>query len=226
MNSLKRERQDRATLVDNQFQCAVIRSHRKRTPPGRSRTIAGVLVLSALVTFAVAGSVDAGATMAPEDPNTPAVAIAEALEIEQPTRERVTRHERTDRARVPAPRPRPKSRARVTSKIDIVINTAMAQLGKPYRWGAAGPRAYDCSGLIIVAYSRVGIYLPHYSMAILKYGRRVSQSELRRGDIISPQFGHVGIYLGNGHMIHASSSARQIVIAEVWRFYAAVRLIG
>jgi len=113
-----------------------------------------------------------------------------------------------------------------TTKINKVINYAMAQRGDRYRWGAAGPNAWDCSGLVSVAFKKgAGIKLPHFTGGIQKKGKRVAKKDLRRGDIIFPQRGHVGIYLGNGKMIHASTSKGKIVVADVYGFYTARRIL-
>lgn len=86
-----------------------------------------------------------------------------------------------------------------------VVQVAMAQLGKPYRYGASGPDAFDCSGLTMYCYGRVGISLPHHSGSQYGVGEKVGRSELQPGDLVffgSP-IHHVGIYVGSGQYIHA-----------------------
>lgn len=112
-----------------------------------------------------------------------------------------------------------------TSKVDIVIAFAMAQRGKPYVYGAAGPNAYDCSGLVMRAYDQVGIHLPHYTGTMLGYGQRVSQGSMLPGDIVFPSSSHVGIYIGNGKMIVAPHSGTVIQVQSVYAFYTARRLL-
>lgn len=109
--------------------------------------------------------------------------------------------------------------------IESVIQFALAQLGKPYRWGAAGPSSYDCSGLVMAAFSKIGIQLPHYTRALIGYGKAVSRSGLQRGDIVFPSGHHVAIYLGNGQMIHAPQPGEVVKISSVYAFYAARRLV-
>ena len=93
-----------------------------------------------------------------------------------------------------------------------IINTAKAQLGKPYVWGAEGPNSFDCSGLVYYVYGQNGIKMPRTSREQVNVGTTVSQSQLQPGDLIfsstdgSGNVNHVGIYIGNGQMIHAPNS--------------------
>src|SRR5690606_85511 len=82
---------------------------------------------------------------------------------------------------------------------------ALTQQLKPYVWGAAGPGGYDCSGLVMAAYRRVGISLPHYTGDQWTAGRHIPREELRPGDLVFfySDLHHVGIYLGAGMMVHA-----------------------
>lgn len=114
---------------------------------------------------------------------------------------------------------------RSSSKVETVVRFALAQVGEAYVWGADGPNSWDCSGLVMVAYRQVGVSLPHQSGSMLNYGRRVSRSELRRGDIVWPQYGHVGIYLGNGMMVHASNPRTDVKVSTLYGFYTARRLL-
>lgn len=89
-----------------------------------------------------------------------------------------------------------------------MISAAESQRGKPYSYGAAGPDAYDCSGLVLWAFAHAGISLPHYTGAQWQYGSYVSGADLKPGDVVffgtgdSPY--HDGIYVGNGNMIDAN----------------------
>lgn len=82
------------------------------------------------------------------------------------------------------------------------VSVAMAQIGKPYVFGAAGPNAFDCSGLTMYAYAAVGISLPHSSDAQSGMGTSVSMSALQPGDLLFAS-GHVAMYIGNGTVVHA-----------------------
>lgn len=86
-----------------------------------------------------------------------------------------------------------------------VVQIAMRYLGRPYVWAAAGPNSFDCSGFTMFVYRQVGVSLPHSSRMQINYGQRVSRANLKPGDLVffgSP-IHHVGIYVGNGQMIHA-----------------------
>lgn len=88
---------------------------------------------------------------------------------------------------------------------------AMAQRGKAYVYGAEGPDQFDCSGLTMFAYRAAGIELPHSSRAQFTYGKSVSQSEWRAGDLLfygssADSIHHVAMYIGDGMLVHASTS--------------------
>jgi len=101
-----------------------------------------------------------------------------------------------------------------------VLAYAEAQIGKPYQWGATGPAAFDCSGLVMMAYRAAGIDIPRTSQAQWAYGRQIPASQLRPGDLVffagadgtitAP--GHVGIVLRLGIMIDAPTTGQDIQI--------------
>jgi cell wall-associated NlpC family hydrolase len=87
---------------------------------------------------------------------------------------------------------------------------AMAQRGKPYVWGAAGPKSFDCSGLTMFAYKAAGITLPHSSRAQYGYGTPVAEGQWQAGDLLfygssASSIHHVAMYVGNGMLVHAST---------------------
>jgi peptidoglycan DL-endopeptidase CwlO len=93
------------------------------------------------------------------------------------------------------------------------VRIARAQLGVPYRYGGASPAGFDCSGLVMWVYGRLGISLPHNAAALYGIGRAVSRSRLRPGDLLFFHgLGHVGLYIGHGRMIHAPQSGRTVEI--------------
>jgi cell wall-associated NlpC family hydrolase len=99
----------------------------------------------------------------------------------------------------------------------VAVDTAMAQIGDPYVWAAAGPDAFDCSGLTQYAYAAAGVSLPHSSSMQSQMGTPVSRSELQPGDLVffySP-VSHVGMYIGNGQMVHASTSGQPVQVASL-----------
>jgi cell wall-associated NlpC family hydrolase len=105
------------------------------------------------------------------------------------------------------------------SKASIAVAFARRQLGKPYRFAAAGPNAYDCSGLTMAAWAAAGVSMPHYSVSQAQMFPRVSWSQLQPGDIVVfySDYHHVGLYIGGGMMIHAPQTGDVVRIAPAWR---------
>jgi peptidoglycan DL-endopeptidase CwlO len=99
----------------------------------------------------------------------------------------------------------------------IAVDTAMAQLGKPYVWAADGPDSFDCSGLVQYAYAAAGISLPHSSRMQAGMGQAVSRSQLQPGDLVAfySPISHIGIYIGNGQMVHAPTSGDVVKVASI-----------
>ncbi|WAZ23599.1 NlpC/P60 family protein [Streptomyces cinnabarinus] len=91
------------------------------------------------------------------------------------------------------------------AKAEKVLAFARAQIGKPYVWGATGPDSYDCSGLTQDAWAAAGISLPRTTYDQVNAGTTVSLANAKPGDLVFfyENLGHVGIYIGNGMMIHA-----------------------
>lgn len=100
------------------------------------------------------------------------------------------------------------------------VEFALAQVGKPYSWGAAGPGAYDCSGLTMEAWAHAGVSLPHSAADQYNYGRHVSRSELQPGDLIFfyQPIGHVTIYIGNGLMVSAPTEGQNVSVVPLSAF--------
>jgi cell wall-associated NlpC family hydrolase len=104
------------------------------------------------------------------------------------------------------------------------VSIAMKYLGAPYVYGGASPAGFDCSGFTQFVFAHVGISLPHSSSA---QGRMtaIAPSAAMAGDlVITDGGGHVGIYLGNGTMIHASTPATGVKISKPWGSYWFVRV--
>ncbi|MFE4218434.1 NlpC/P60 family protein [Streptomyces sp. NPDC056844] len=91
------------------------------------------------------------------------------------------------------------------SKAEKVLAFARAQIGKPYVWGATGPSSYDCSGLTQAAWREAGVDLPRTTWDQVEVGTRVATADLQPGDLVFfyDDISHVGIYKGDGMMIHA-----------------------
>jgi cell wall-associated NlpC family hydrolase len=104
-----------------------------------------------------------------------------------------------------------------SSAAQIAVDTALAQVGDAYIWGAGGPDAFDCSGLTQYAYAAAGITLPHSSRMQAAMGTAVSRANLQPGDLIfyySP-ISHVSMYVGNGKMVHASTFGQPVKVVGV-----------
>ncbi|MFD8412877.1 NlpC/P60 family protein [Streptomyces sp. NPDC059650] len=114
--------------------------------------------------------------------------------------------------RTPAP-PAPSDGSRAARAVAF----AHGAIGKPYVWGATGPGAFDCSGLTQAAYRSAGLSLPRTTYTQINAGRRVSRSELAPGDLVFfyPGVTHVGLYIGNGQMIHAPRPGSTVRVAPV-----------
>ena len=99
----------------------------------------------------------------------------------------------------------------------VAVKTALAQAGDPYVWGASGPDGFDCSGLTSYAYAAAGVALPHSSRSQSTLGVEVARANLLPGDLVffySP-ISHVGIYIGNGMMVHARTFGQPVAVTSV-----------
>ncbi|MRH92579.1 hydrolase [Nocardia sp. SYP-A9097] len=97
-----------------------------------------------------------------------------------------------------------------------VVDAAMSRLGDPYVYGAAGPNAFDCSGLVQWSYAQAGISLPRTSYEQLSTGAPISEDQLEPGDVVSFYGGsHSGIYVGDGNVVHASTSGQPVKVAPI-----------
>ncbi|MHC9296876.1 peptidoglycan hydrolase RipC [Mycobacterium sp. LTG2003] len=98
-----------------------------------------------------------------------------------------------------------------------VIQAALSRIGSPYSWGGSGPSAFDCSGLVMWSFQQAGISLPHSSQALARGGQPVSQDQMQPGDLVTyySDASHVGIYIGDGMMVHASTYGTPVRVAPV-----------
>ncbi|MDA8369444.1 MAG: C40 family peptidase [Nocardiopsaceae bacterium] len=101
------------------------------------------------------------------------------------------------------------------------VEYAKSQIGKPYRYGGSGPDAFDCSGLVQWAYAKAGKNISRTTYTQYAEGRSVSRSQLRAGDLVFFYSGpsHVGMYIGDGSMIHAPSTGKTIQIVSMSGYY-------
>jgi len=98
----------------------------------------------------------------------------------------------------------------------VAVRYAYAQLGKMYQFGAAGPNTFDCSGLTQMAWRAAGVGLPHNAAMQYRATAKVGAGSIIPGDLVySRSFGHVGIYIGNGKIIHSSRTGRPIAVGPL-----------
>ncbi len=127
----------------------------------------------------------------------------------------------------PAPQdntdPAPDSAPAPSSEVDVAVEFAKDQIGEPYVWAAAGPDAWDCSGLTMKAWGAAGESLSHYSVAQYTETTPISFSDIQRGDLLfwgdsgdPSSIYHVAMYLGNGMMIHAPQPGENVQIVSMY----------
>ncbi len=124
---------------------------------------------------------------------------------------------------------KPKASVPESASSSEVVSIAMQYLGVPYVWGGSSPKGFDCSGLVMYVYRKVGVSLPHSSRMQYGYGRPVSRNDLEPGDLVffHNPISHVGIYIGDGQMINAAGTGKGVRIDDVWSssYYGACRII-
>lgn len=106
------------------------------------------------------------------------------------------------------------------AKAEAALKIAKAQLGKPYKWGATGPNSFDCSGLTYYAYKNgAKVSIPRTSREQSKFGKKVSKSELKPGDLVffgkGSSVSHVGMYIGNDQYIHSPQTGDVVKISKL-----------
>lgn len=97
-----------------------------------------------------------------------------------------------------------------------IVGDAHAQVGKPYVWGATGPGSFDCSGLMSFIFGNSGVNLPRVASAQATTGTPVTESQLQPGDLVGYSGGgHIGVYIGDGQVIHAPQPGDVVQIASL-----------
>ncbi|GII90206.1 C40 family peptidase [Sinosporangium siamense] len=197
-------------------------------------TVGGV----ALTLTASAGAVTLGLpahAASPIPPNPPVVTYdpADAL-VEPSTAEAAEDTKKADKAKKPTAKPAKQKKlskaAKQRLKAKKAIKVAKKQVGDPYRYGATGPNAFDCSGLLVYSWRKAGVKLPRTSHSQFRgIAKKVSWKNLKPGDLMFFHGkGHVGMYIGKGKMVHSPSSGKHVRIDKLsqWRkssFSGAVR---
>ncbi|BDR65054.1 C40 family peptidase [Clostridium tetani] len=122
------------------------------------------------------------------------------------------------------------SLSRGSSRGVDLVSYSYQFMGKPYVWGASGPNSFDCSGFTAYVYKNFGVNLDHYTGSQYEEGKPVSKSELISGDLIffntTSSISHVGIYVGGGQFIHASSGGGKVIVSDLSGSYYVSRYAG
>jgi cell wall-associated NlpC family hydrolase len=107
--------------------------------------------------------------------------------------------------------------ARQRIKAGKAVSVAKKQIGDPYRWGASGPGSFDCSGLVMYSWRKAGVKLPRITGSQYRaVKKKVSWKNLKPGDLMFfSGFGHVGMYVGHGKMIHSPRSGTRVQINKL-----------
>lgn len=142
---------------------------------------------------------------------------------------------RTERVAAPAPvgipdkaAPEPRSAKRHKRTLgERAARIALRAVGVPYRWGGTSPSSgFDCSGLVYWAYGKLGVEVPHSSYALAGIGRRIGRRHLKAGDVlVFSGYGHVGLYIGRGRMVHAPHSGTLVQVARLGGSHYGSRLV-
>ncbi len=119
----------------------------------------------------------------------------------------------------------------IPSARKAVVQTAQNMIGRPYRYGGSGPRAFDCSGLVYFSFSRAGIDVPRTAHQQFNSSRQIHSRKLQPGDLVFFDVGgrkisHVGIYVGAGDFVHAPSSGKRVSVESLDNPYWRDRIIG
>lgn len=112
-----------------------------------------------------------------------------------------------------------------TAAATAALNAARSKLGSAYVWGAVGPSTFDCSGLMLWAYKQAGLTLPRSSRQQATFGAPVPRDQLQPGDLVfyySP-VSHVGMYVGNGMMVHAPETGDVVKVSPLQNQYVGAR---
>jgi cell wall-associated NlpC family hydrolase len=166
------------------------------------------------------------------------IAKLEAAERERQARlaaqaKAAANHSQNEPAPAPAPAPAPSggssggSSSPPPATHSSVVAIALQYLGVPYVWGGATPSGFDCSGLTMYVYAKVGVYLPHNAAMQYGMGTPVSRSQLAPGDLVFFNgLSHVGMYIGGGRFVHAPHTGDVVKISSLSESWYSATYVG
>ncbi len=173
-------------------------------------------IKSPIVTKEINDEIQKGKTAAAKKKNEEAKAAAQATSAAKSSSQKSTAQQKSSSS-VAAPS---------AGKAQAILNEAYKHLGASYVWGATGPSTFDCSGFTQYVYEHAaGIDITRTTYTQINVGQPVSEDQLQPGDLVFPHTGHVGIYVGNGQMIHAPQTGDVVKVGPVYSFYAARRIL-
>jgi len=132
---------------------------------------------------------------------------------------------------IPCPRPKPEPKPKIDSPPPVskvrqtIIQTAMTAVGTPYRWGGLSPKGFDCSGLVVYTYRKIGIHVPRTAKSQFKNCTAVTRRNIKPADLVffsvprRKGVVHVGIYIGKGQFVHAPGTGRKVTRASLDNIY-------
>lgn len=114
------------------------------------------------------------------------------------------------------------------SRGSLALKFALAQIGDIYVWAAAGPTRWDCSGLTMRAFQKAGVSLPHSSRAQINYGKSISYSSLKPGDLLffGKPISHVAMYMGGGKMVQAPRPGKRVEVVQLTKKFGRKPFVG
>lgn len=162
---------------------------------------------------------NASVATAPVQTNTAATAQQTSVAAQAPVAQTTAQHQ-TQQASSQAAQPaKQQASTQSSSTAQTVVNAAKSQIGKPYVWGATGPNAYDCSGLVQYAYSQAGKNIGRTTYQQAGAGQHVSVSQAQAGDILMWGDYHDAIYVGNNQYVHAPQPGQNVTQAIISSYF-------
>ena len=193
------------------------------TTPVQTNTAANIQQASAPVqqaTAPVAQPAQQTASTAPTQSNTTYTAPAQNNTAAKPAQQQAqpTQQASSQAATTQTAKPQASTQSN-SSTAQTVVSAAQSQIGKPYVWGATGPNAYDCSGLVQYAYSQAGKNVGRTTYQQAGAGQHISVSQAQAGDILMWGDYHDAIYVGNNQYVHAPQPGQNVTQASISSYF-------